>query len=187
MLRVLVGAVFLVTLCATSAQAQWRLGPPNLTVGHDPGAFFEDVGDVFVRDDRVFVADRGGRKILAFDRSTGHLTATVGRPGDGPGEFRFLSWIGDCGTDEIVAWDQGHRRVSLFSRELVRVRTYVLKGDLPDRYFAAFKCAGPGIFVGITRNPDAALSLGRGIPMNVGRVACHPRPISDRFGRSPLT
>ena len=160
------GTVVAVAFCAPSAQAQWRLGSPDLTVGQDTASFFEDVVEVIVREDRIYVADSGLRRILAFDRSTGQPTATVGRRGAGPGEFRFLSWIGDCGGDTIFAWDSGQRRISRFSQDLAHTRTSRLEGAALELTWTALKCAGPGTFVGITRNADPSLSRGRAIPMD---------------------
>lgn len=167
------GAVVAVACCAPSAQAQWRLGPPDLTVGQDTASFFEDVVEVILGEDRIYVADSGLRRILAFDRSTGQRTATGGRRGAGPGEFRFLSWIGDCGGDTIFAWDSGQRRVSLFSQDLAHIRTFRMEGAGLERSWTALKCAGPGTFVGIARNADPMLSLGRGIPLNEMWRATH--------------
>ena len=70
---------------------------------------------MIVREDRIYVADSGLRRILAFDRSTGQPTATVGRRGAGPGEFRFLSWIGDCGGDIHLRLGQRSTPDSRFS------------------------------------------------------------------------
>ncbi len=168
-----VGSVVAVAFCAPSAQAQWRLGPPDLTVGRDTASFFEDIVEVIVREDRIYVADSGLRRILAFDRTTGQRMATAGRRGAGPGEFRFLSWIGDCGGDTIFAWDSGQRRVSLFSPDLAHIRTSRMEGVALELTWTALKCAGSGTFVGITRNADPSLSLGRAIPMDEMWRATH--------------
>ena len=155
----IVAFVIGVTLCASSAKAQWRLAPPDLTIGQDSVSFFADVADVLVRDDRVYVADGGLGRIVAFDRTTGQVIATAGRRGRGPGEFQFLSWIDDCGGDTIFTSDSGLDRVSVFSQDLDHLRTFRLE----SQRLTAIQCAGASTLVGITRNPDPMLSLGRGI------------------------
>ncbi len=130
--------------------------------------FFVDVADVLVRDDRVYVADGGLRRIAAFSRVTGQLTGTAGRRGQGPGEFRFLSWIGDCGGDTVFASDSGLYRVSAFSQDLDHIRTFRLTG--PPLRGAEIQCAGTAAFVVITRHADPMLSLNRAIPMEAWRA-----------------
>ena len=159
--------------CSSPVQAQWRLGPPDLTVGQDSAIFFEDVAAVVVREGRVYVGDGGLRRIFAFDRSTGQLTATAGRRGEGPGEFRFLIGIDECGggEDVIYASDSGLRRVSVFSPNLDHIRTFrIADGTIR---VTAIECAGARTLVGITLNPDPALSLGRAIPMDATWRATH--------------
>ena len=150
-------------LCASSVEAQWRLAPPVLAVGDDSANFFEDVVDVLVRDDRIYVADGGLRRIVAFDRSNGQRTATAGRRGDGPGEFQWLGWIDDCGGDTIFASATWPARVSVFSQDLEHIRTFHAARPRLEE----IRCAGAGTLVGITRNEDPALSLNRAIPMKV--------------------
>ena len=159
-------SVMAVALYVPSAEAQWRLAQPHLTIGQDSVEFFEDIADILVRDDRVYVADGGLRRIAAFDRATGQLTATAGRRGEGPGDFRFLSWIDDCGGDTIFASDRGLDRVSVFSQELDHIRTF----RVAYQRLTAIQCAGTGGFVGITRNQDPQLSLNRAIPMEPWRA-----------------
>ncbi len=159
----LAASVLAVVLCASSAEAQRRLAPPDLTVGDDSANFFENVVDVLVRDDRIYVADGGPRRIVAFDRSTGQRTAAAGRRGDGPGEFQWLRWVDDCGGDTIFASAIGPARVSVFSQDLEHIRTF----RVANQRLREIECAGPGAFAGITRSRDPALSLGRAILMKV--------------------
>ena len=164
----MLSAAIAATLLASSAEAQWRLGPPDLVIGEEAGTLFDDIADVFVRDDRIYVTDRGARTIRAFARATGHLVATAGREGEGPGEFQFVGWVDDCGTDAIVASDHGLDRVSVFTLDLDHVRTFALDATR----LAVIQCIGSHGFVGIKRNPDPLLHLGGEIPMEpyVGTV-----------------
>ena len=135
-------------------------------IGEETGVLFEDIADVFVRDDRIYVTDRGASSIQAFDWETGQLVASAGRKGEGPGEFRFVDWVGDCGGDTIFVSDFGLDRVSVFSLDLEHIRTFAL--DYPR--LAAIHCVGPNGFFGVTRNDDPLLYFGRAIPMEPFRA-----------------
>ncbi len=141
---------------AQSAEAWWGLGPAELSIGEhsDSDLFFEDIVDMFVRGDRLYVADRGSRSITALDRATGQVVATTGRRGEGPGEFRFLGLIDDCGQDAVFASDIGLDRVTMFSLDLDLIRTI----PLPHLIYKAIRCAGASTFVGIARNEDPLLA-----------------------------
>jgi len=65
-------------------------------------------------DGTLVVAEGQSRQIRWFDGTGGPLRA-VGGPGDGPGEFQRLSWVGRLTGDTIGAWDGVGRRLSIFS------------------------------------------------------------------------
>ena len=179
--RQLVASVVALSLCASSAEAQWRLMPPDLTVGQDSVNFFVDVADVLVREDRVYVADGGLRRVVAFSHTTGQVTSTAGRRGQGPGEFQFLRWLDDCGGDTILTSDSGLNRVSVFSLDLDHLRTFRLSSQ---KNLAAIQCAGTGTFVAITRNADPMLSLNREIPTETTWRATHDIVLFETDGSS---
>jgi len=176
------GIVAIVAACrAPQAQAQqWSLGPPEVVVGSEADSYLERVAGVVVWGDRIHVADEGAKQVLAFDRGSGRLVASAGREGNGPGEFRFLSWIGDCGSDTIFTWDGGHRRMSVFTGDLEHVRT--LRMGAVDAVWTTFGCAGPDSFVGITRNRDPVIEAGEKIPMGETWRATHDIVLLDLDG-----
>ena len=147
---------------ASPAEAQWSLGPPELTVGdgEDPLVPFEDIVGVLIRGDLAYVADAGFRQIHAFALATGRHVATTGRRGQGPGEFQGLEWIGDCGGDSILATDGVLNRVSVYSLELDHLRTF--RVESPEGNLSAIQCAGLGGYIGIIRHRDPLLSRGSG-------------------------
>jgi hypothetical protein len=65
---------------------------------------------------------KGGRRPLRLHDSTGRVLLTVGREGQGPGEFRSIMKIGFLPGDSIWAYDQLLRGLSVFtpSGEFVR-------------------------------------------------------------------
>jgi hypothetical protein len=71
------------------------------------------VGAVRLSDGRIVVADAGSRDLRYYDVNGLHLH-TVGREGDGPGEFRGLRTIARVRGDTVVAWDPRLRRASFF-------------------------------------------------------------------------
>src|SRR5690606_15809533 len=52
-------------------------------------------------------------RVLQFD-STGVFLRSIGRGGEGPGEFRFPDAIEIDSLDNLWVWDVGTRRVSIF-------------------------------------------------------------------------
>ncbi len=142
---------------APPAEAQWTLGPPDLSLNEASGAPpFDNIVGVLVRDDRIYVADAGTREIHMFDMATGeHLTSTGGL-GAGPGEFRGLAWIGDCAGDSVFVSDEALLRVSVYSSALDHMRTFQIEGAA-DRLISRIQCAGSSL-VGVSRLPDPQLS-----------------------------
>jgi hypothetical protein len=72
-------------------------------------------------DGRIVVASAGTQQLRIYG-ADGRLLHSVGRSGEGPGEFRAPFWLGRLRGDSIVAWDVALRRFSIFtpSGEFVR-------------------------------------------------------------------
>ena len=67
----------------------------------------------WVTNGRVLVADSRQRRLQLYDSSGRHLR-TIGRDGDGPGEFRGIMTVSVVG-DTIGVWDLSARRFSLLT------------------------------------------------------------------------
>lgn len=119
---------------------------------------------MLVRDDRVYVTDRRAFSVQAFERTAGRLIATAGREGEGPGDFIFVDWIGDCGSDTIFVSDVGVNRVSVFSLDLDLMRTVTWDYER----IRSFQCVGSATFAGVARNRDPLLSTGREREIEMG-------------------
>lgn len=96
----------------------WSLAAtPDLTLGGREGAgahhLFRVRDVVPLPGGRIAVADGGSGEIRVFGPDAAHL-ASMGRPGDGPGEFRRLTSLAAWPGDSIVAWDPRHQRISVF-------------------------------------------------------------------------
>jgi hypothetical protein len=78
---------------------------------------------------RIFVRDSGNKRIQVFD-AAGEYLLTIGREGQGPGEFSELNTLAVRG-DTIVAGDRLNGRFSLFSSDGSLVET-VRSEDFAD-------------------------------------------------------
>ena len=86
--------------------------PPTVVLGVDEGTpaqqFSNIVGAARLSDGRIVIADGQSKEVRYFDEGGTHLL-TVGGPGQGPGEFRFLMRLDLLPGDTIVAggWPVG--------------------------------------------------------------------------------
>lgn len=108
------------SLNAQAAAGQWRVEPIPITrIGGDERgdayALFRVADARRASDGSVLVANRGTSEIRWFDRE-GRPLRTIGRQGDGPGEFRQLSQIGFTPGDTLLAYDLGTQRMTLFDQ-----------------------------------------------------------------------
>lgn len=69
---------------------------------------------LFLDEQRLLMADGMNAELHLVDVSTGDVT-TVGRRGDGPGEFRILVGVKRTG-DGFAAWDVGLARITMFTK-----------------------------------------------------------------------
>lgn len=62
----------------------------------------------------IYVSDRQLNEIRKFDKN-GNYLSSLGRPGQGPGEFQSVSKISVNSRDEMIAFDSMMERISIFS------------------------------------------------------------------------
>lgn len=136
----------------------WSTGAPTVTIAGAEGdavAFARIVGGTRLSDGRILVVDvdNGATRPLLFGRD-GKLERPLGRPGNGPGEFRF-AWIAGTPGDTIVFYDM----------QAVRVTTM-----LPDGTLLGTRPAG-------TFGPmDVGVTTGR---LADGRIIALPFALGD--------
>jgi hypothetical protein len=90
---------------------------PSVVVGApgDTAAEFAAIGNLsLLPGGRIAVLDGRGENAFEFRifDSTGRHVATHGRYGEGPGEFRWVSFFGPAGGDTIVAVDFSTKRLN---------------------------------------------------------------------------
>lgn len=116
-----------------SSLPEWRLADtPRYRVGKVEGAteyqFFRVSGVSVLPGDTVVVVNGGSQEVRFYD-GQGRFIRSVGRKGDGPGEFQFPSGVW-CVGDSLEVWDGALRRLSVFGHDgrFVRVAPLERKG-----------------------------------------------------------
>lgn len=99
------------------AQTVWQTtGDPTVEIGDVDEAgtvvLERPIGATRFQDGTIAVADAGSGTVLIFD-GRGRLTQKVGGPGEGPGEFRVMWWMGRCDADSVLVWDIALRRMTV--------------------------------------------------------------------------
>lgn len=72
------------------------------------------------------ILDESSRTIRVFG-AAGESLREIGRRGEGPGEFQFPMWLGECRPDTLFAIDPATARVSLFDSQGQFVRQHPFK------------------------------------------------------------
>jgi hypothetical protein len=85
---------------------------------------------------RVAVGTNTPPQALIF-QSDGTLTATLGRRGEGPGEYSAVGSVVPLGADSLAVWDPSRRRMSVFMEDGRYVREVDLSDLVPHSPFAA--------------------------------------------------
>ncbi len=137
-----------------SQEPTWTLGAqPLLSIGVDAGEqayMFTDIGDVsLLADGSIVVAARATAEIRVFD-DRGALVRSIGRRGQGPGEFQYLATTAVIG-DRILTWDVAQR-----------LSTFAMDGELIDTTPTNNLAGNPNVVVwGFFGDGSALASLSR--------------------------
>lgn len=167
---------------------RWTVAPGPL---FDVGAVEEDTlhsfGDVTgatrLPDGSVVVADRLSASLRYFDPE-GRFVRSVGRKGDGPGEFDYLAALRRCG-DSLHAQDIAPRRITVFSLDGTLARTFSIAGPTPGQAPYQSDCNADGVYLNNGWNVSAETTLGK-VRWKVPYWLSHPDgTIRDTLGTHP--
>ena len=117
---------------ANSQPEPWRLDSNILaSLGGTQTDPLYRVAGAAVSEDHVIVAE-ASTGTLRFYTHAGGLDTTVGRAGEGPGEYRDIGWMHRV-RDSIHVYDRSDRRVEVYSLDGSRVRSVAINShpDLP--------------------------------------------------------
>lgn len=120
------GGLFLLALCASCAKGSqradaptWTLSAePTLTIGEDgtvEGELVRVVTALPLPGDEVAVVDAGHSEIRVFN-GAGRYQRTIGRKGEGPGEFTNISWA-QVSRDTLLVFDASQRRITVLGTD----------------------------------------------------------------------
>jgi len=85
-------------------------------------------GIAAVNDSSIVVGDR--EYLYHIDGNTGKVDRSFGRSGDGPGEFKRITWLQSMPGDSLAVYDNVLHRITLFGGDLkvVRITTIARAG-----------------------------------------------------------
>lgn len=106
------------TMPAWDSGDAWYVDGPTLSIGTVEGPtetqLFRVLGAARLQDGRIVVANAGTSE-LRFYGPDGHWLRSVGREGDGPGEFRIMISLQVLGGDTLLVRDDRGPRITLFT------------------------------------------------------------------------
>lgn len=130
--------------------------------GNDDRAFLLGVVGVIRLSDGTFVVANSGTAELKLFDARGRYRESVGRRGNGPGEFEQLNFVTALTNDSILAADLALRRISIFDRSGRHVRTTAL--EVPQGRRAPRVVGGVGGRWLIVATPDIETAPARPEP-----------------------
>lgn len=122
--------------------------------GTSPFVFGEIIGAVRLSDGRIAVADAHAKQVRYF-AGDGRFLRSTGRNGGGPGEFRSISWIGECGGDSVFVYDYSLARMSVLNPSGEFARAFVPQTSVTGRGPSGIACSDGGFLAVATRSNDA--------------------------------
>ena len=97
--------------------------------GPNDEVLFSYVTDAIRLSSGVMVIADQRQATLSFFSAVGRHIKTVGRSGGGPGEFRWITWVGECARDSVFVVDRTQRRVSVYDKRGNVARAFTIPFD----------------------------------------------------------
>ena len=82
------------------------------------------------RNGSLWIREPRSQEIRVFDSGSGAHLFTIGRRGDGPGEFRRSEFLGFDGEGSAYVYDHEHRRLSVFAESGELQRSHLMPSSL---------------------------------------------------------
>jgi hypothetical protein len=151
MRSLLPGVLMVLAVADASAQATWVVDQtPILDIAGSTAdgtvVFGYPAGGMRLSTGELLIADRVENNIRVFD-ATGKLIRTVGRAGQGPGEFRAILWAGRCGPDSLLVWDYMRRQASMIGASGAAARQFAIPSGDSAQTPLQFSCSARGSMV----------------------------------------
>ncbi len=141
----------------TEATAWTLSSEPILTIGEFDGPeeylLFQARGARRLSNGNIVIANGGTHELRFYDPNGMHVRS-VGREGDGPGEFRLMGQPWPLGSDSIAIWDLRHARLTVFDIDGELGRSFRLD-PIPD--------ALPPIPMGVLADNSVLVSAAVGV------------------------
>lgn len=149
-------AAGLTPACSTAdgpgERTEWTLAEePTLRIGAqdgDPAYLFDRIAAVrMLPSGGLVVADGGSATVRVYDASGAHM-ASMGRRGQGPGEFGSIGYLEVRAPDTVLAYDTSNYRATRFLLDGTHVND------------VSIRTAGgaPEVYIGTYSNGDAAVA-----------------------------
>lgn len=120
-----------------AAVESWTLGAPSVEIGTVEGEtayLLHQVPDAIrLADGRIAVLNAGSHEVRLYGADGTHLRS-IGREGDGPGEFRSPARLRHRGGDTVAVVDEGLRRTTALTLEGEVVGTEELAAPLEQPF-----------------------------------------------------
>ena len=124
--------------------ASWSLdSAPRVVIGEEQGDepyLFQGVAAaVIIPDGRITVADRGSSSIRIFE-ADGTFQQSMGRTGQGPGEFEYIASVVLLPPDTLVVYDAAAFRITRFRTNgaLLSTVNVIPESGFPEIYLGQF-------------------------------------------------
>lgn len=117
----------------------------TISIIGDSSAEIFTVWRPLVTEDKIYICDYVNNHVLIYDKS-GMLTATFGRKGQGPGEFKMPYSVALDSRGNLYVNDRGNGRVQVFDSNLRFIKIISLPGQ-NERIFLREKDDKPNIVV----------------------------------------
>lgn len=129
----------------------WRVSTePLVDIGGSSDApeyqFFLVYDAARLRDGRIVVVNSGSNELRFYDQA-GEYLYSVGRQGEGPGEFMGLQLVWPLEGDSLLAYDFYLHRLSIFTGEGEYVRSFRLAGPEGRQLFLRGRFADGSLLV----------------------------------------